>query len=676
MDEAEIFHQLSRALASIDSLPDLLQTIVDSLRQPFQADPIAIVLFDLPNSRISNLVASGGNASELEILSFDEWLHRLGNWTSEEPPGQQDSHWSLAPQTTLNPPGHPTAQLNIPLIYQERLLGMILTARPADQDPFTRAEYNLLTSLANQIALAVENARLSSIEHQQRKQAETLREVTRILNSSLDQQHLLELILDQLARVVEYDSASIMMVAGENLPIVASRKFRIPEQSGMVFRIDSLRHIQEAFERRLPVIIPDTENDPGWQKLPHSNYIRCWLGVPLIGKDQVIGLLNLDKAQPGYYTQEEASLAAVFANQATTAIENARLYESACQAADRRAILHQVSQKIVTVSLEPESIYQAIHQAAAQLMPAEAFAITQYDEQEQVHRAVYLIDCSGRAPQQTTPANRGLSGRILASGQSIYIQDTRDENKLGDVVHFGDPDEVRSVVAVPMRLRGQVTGMLSAQCYQPNAYTEEDLALLEMLASYAAIALDNARLFIHTQQLAITDPLTEIINRRHLFDSGQREYNRARRFGRPLSVIMIDIDHFKQVNDGYGHAAGDEVLYRLAQFVKSNIRDIDLLGRYGGEEFTIILPETELEAAFVTAERLRKGLPENFRQFSLQTASDEGPTTITASIGVATLDGDTPSFSAIVNHADAALYQAKNNGRNRVEIYPASGKPT
>jgi diguanylate cyclase (GGDEF)-like protein len=215
-----------------------------------------------------------------------------------------------------------------------------------------------------------------------------------------------------------------------------------------------------------------------------------------------------------------------------------------------------------------------------------------------------------------------------------------------------------------MRLRGEVIGMISAQSYSPGAYTSEDQYLLEMLAVYAAIAIDNARLFTHIQLLATTDPLTEISNRRHLFDLGRQEFIRARRFKHDLSVIMMDIDNFKLVNDRFGHAAGDRVLSQLAKLIRSEVREVDIVGRYGGEEFTLILPETTLGVASDVAERLRQTINHTF--YSAEQTTPQ----ITVSIGVAALDADTPDFEALVNQSDIALYKAKESGRNRVEIIP------
>jgi diguanylate cyclase (GGDEF)-like protein len=183
-----------------------------------------------------------------------------------------------------------------------------------------------------------------------------------------------------------------------------------------------------------------------------------------------------------------------------------------------------------------------------------------------------------------------------------------------------------------------------------------------MLASYAAIALENSRLFGEVHKLAITDPLTGIYNRRQFYDLGQREFTRALRFNHPLSLILFDIDRFKNVNDSYGHTTGDLVLKTLTSRIREMIREIDIPGRYGGEEFGIILPETSAQAAEIVADRLRteaamKPIP----------AGQEN-VAITLSLGIAESNSETPDFAALVARADNAMYAAKNAGRNQIVI--------
>jgi diguanylate cyclase (GGDEF)-like protein len=443
--------------------------------------------------------------------------------------------------------------------------------------------------------------------------------------------------------------------------------------------------LDDLFNSQVPVI--SEAKSPSLLRLriqpqPHNSQIAGSGFEAVFLQDQILGSLSILLA-PGASPIKEPleNMIALAASHAALVIEAAqqksslqqqrqqtdRLREMARIAAERREILHHVSQEIVTASLDKEGIYSAIHLAAARLMPAEAFVITHFDETKNQLEAVYLIDRSGRVPVQVIPLGRGVSGRVFASRQSVYIPETTDPELLRDALHFGDPYAVRSLLAVPMFLRGHVVGTLSAQSYQPNAYTDEDQTLLEMLSSYAAIALENARLFRHIQKLAITDPLTNLFNRRHLFDLGRREFQRARRFNRALAVILIDLDHFHDVNESYGHKTGDYVLNKIGQLIKAHIREIDIAGRYGGEEFALVLPETSITGAIETAERLRTFIVDSFQQETFYSQRGS-PAVISASFGVARMTSDSNSFTDLLDRADQALFEAKSSGRNRVIV--------
>jgi diguanylate cyclase (GGDEF)-like protein len=171
-------------------------------------------------------------------------------------------------------------------------------------------------------------------------------------------------------------------------------------------------------------------------------------------------------------------------------------------------------------------------------------------------------------------------------------------------------------------------------------------------------ALENA--LREVQRLAITDSLTNLYNRRHFSKVGEGEVQRARRYQRPLSAIMLDIDHFKRVNDTYGHTVGDQILQGVAESCRQELRGVDVVGRYGGDEFVILLPENDLATAEQVAERLRKSIAQR------QLNNTRGPATVTASLGVATIDGKSPTLETLLSRADQALYSAKQKGRNRV----------
>lgn len=826
----QAMQRAAAALTQSDNLTTVLQSIVDLAAQALEADTATLATLDLAKRKVE-LIIQGGN---LPLPSNDETgylsasLSEPATWWALEAwrPGMRAPSATppLWPSESSDP--SPWTSITAPLIYAERVLGVFKVSNPPDHAPFTRSDQALLEGLANLAAIAVERARIHLDERSQRRQADTLREVARILNYSLDQQHLLELILDQLGRVVEYDSASIMLLDEDHLVVAAHRKLHLPNHLTRPLSLNTYPHIREAIERRRPVLIEDIHSDPRWQNHSSIHNSGCWLGVPLIGRNQVIGLLNLHKATAHFYTQQDSILASTFANQAAIGIENARLYSierrrvdqlnnlhgivadlsgeleltrllhsilqravsllnttggdlglfdentheitilanlglendytgirlaqgeglmglaamnrrpaivedylnwdgrstqyrekrlhtaiampfmigkrivgvialfdkdthrrfttadqhllgllaqhaaiavenarlfmAARQATERRNILHQVSQDIVSMNLDPEGIYHAIHQAAKSLMPAEAFVITCLLPNDSTHfEAVYLVDRSGRSPGLTFPATHGLTGTILRSGASLNIADlSKDDDTFTNTIHFGDPEEVQSILAVPMRFRGKVVGMISAQSYSTAAYNDDDQYLLEMLATYAAIALENHGMFQHIQTLATTDPLTELHNRRHLFDLGERELARSRRFGRCMGVMMLDIDHFKMVNDQHGHAIGDQVLHALGSILKNGVREIDIVGRYGGEELVIVLPEANLSGATEVAERLRREIENHFTHSRLPA--------ITVSIGIASLEETDDDFAAIVHRADLAMYRAKQAHGNLV----------
>jgi diguanylate cyclase (GGDEF)-like protein/PAS domain S-box-containing protein len=256
-------------------------------------------------------------------------------------------------------------------------------------------------------------------------------------------------------------------------------------------------------------------------------------------------------------------------------------------------------------------------------------------------------------------ATLGYLRRIAETRRPHIVADTRADPLW---VEMETSRHIRSWAGAPIMARGQVLGFISLDKTEPNFYTPELAERLAAFAVQAGLALDNARLYAEQQRLAITDELTRIHNRRHLFELGEREFRRARRFGHVLSVIMLDIDHFKQVNDTYGHAVGDQVLLVLAERCRKNIRDVDVLGRYGGEEFAIILPETGLPAACEAAERLRQCVAQT------RIPTNAGPLGITISLGVAALTESIRDLPSLLDRADAAMYAAKQAGRNRVSV--------
>jgi len=226
---------------------------------------------------------------------------------------------------------------------------------------------------------------------------------------------------------------------------------------------------------------------------------------------------------------------------------------------------------------------------------------------------------------------------------------------------------IRSVLCVPVLIGEEVVALIYVYKTDPTArpFDQRDAQLAVAISHQAALSIQRAHLLEkarHLEQLATLDGLTGLHNRRHYFELAEREFQRAKRFSRPLAMFMLDLDHFKEVNDTYGHAVGDEVLRAAAERYRANLRDIDLLGRYGGEEFAVMLVENDTLLARHVAERLRRSLADT------PITTSAGPLIITTSVGGASLTKDCPDLVTFLKWADEALYKAKHNGRNRVEV--------
>ncbi|GAB4531345.1 MAG: hypothetical protein Fur0018_19280 [Anaerolineales bacterium] len=387
--------------------------------------------------------------------------------------------------------------IGAPVLWQDELQAVLLVYRQKPQPPFTQDDLELLTLLTNQASGVMKGAHLLENESTQRQLAESVRQIALHLNTSLELSNVYNILLEEVRKLVPYDSATIMALDGDTMRIVASKGYdaflspaQQPYLSQITFSLKDTPNLLYITTMKRGLVIPDVLEDPEWVVIPEGRHIRSWIGMP------------------------------------------------------------------------------------------------------------------------------------------IFIQ-------------------------------GEIALIFSLDNTVPRAYQKTHLNILEMFTNHAGLAIQNARLFEQIRSLALNDELTDLPNRRYLFTMGKREVQRAQRFGHPLSAVMIDIDHFKRVNDTYGHMIGDEVLRVVAERCRNVIRDVDVIGRYGGEEFGILLPDTPLAQAIRIAERLRNVVADT----PLPTSG--GKLSLTVSLGVAELRPDINDLQDLLDTADQGLYMAKQNGRNR-----------
>ncbi len=318
------------------------------------------------------------------------------------------------------------------------------------------------------------------------------------------------------------------------------------------------------------------------------------------------------------------------------------------------------TQLVINQTNDLNKVLRQIVEAIADQLPAHGGAtIAIWDEQANQfsNYATTMPDRDLNRVLRQALKPDGVTQWIIQNKSIVVVEDTR-EDPFGEEKLLASVD-VGAYIGIPLLVEDKVIGVLYTNERKANKYSSKDLNFLQALGYHAAIAIHKVQLFNRVQHQAITDELTRISNRRHLYAAGEREFNRAIRYHRPLSVLMLDIDHFKAVNDTHGHAVGDQVLQILAGRLQNQLRKFDLLGRYGGEEFVIVLPESTAEESQQVAERIRLMIKNE------PVPTDVGPMPITISIGLAEINRMTRDFSDLVSQADDAMYRSKRSGRDR-----------
>jgi diguanylate cyclase (GGDEF)-like protein len=405
--------------------------------------------------------------------------------------------------------------------------------------------------------------------------------------------------------------------------------------------------------KKQPVYAPDVSQDPRY--ICAAQATRSELAIPLMVRDEVVGVLDCQSDQLNYFDHETIELLTLFSTQASIALENARLYSLERQRARQLEAINIIAQQSTAV-MELEDLLTRVCSVIQHAFQVSQVSLLLREEDDLVMRAFHgeLTPCF--PPGGRFPATKHPWSEVMDSSSGTVIE--KDLSSAPE--SFRLFREAASRMSIPLISFGQTLGVLTLHSSKVDAFRESELQSLESVADICANSIQNAHYVERVKQLAYLDGLTGIFNRRFFELRIMEEVERARRYGSTMAVIMTDIDQFKRLNDEFGHLLGDEVLRQVSSVFHQQLRKTDVVCRYGGEEFALLLTQTNAEQAFVVAEKLRR-MVEKWQFPGV-------PRAITISAGVAAFPQHGKNRDELVRAADSGLYLAKQNGRNRVCI--------
>lgn len=676
---------ITNEVLDADDLTSVLYTLAEENRKMFNADDCLISLWDASLESYYPRATAGKESTALEELpSFSESteLARFQNADILIYGKLEDLSMPWRIFSTIHPQG---TLLALPLRASGQKIGILqlLYEYKHEFDPDELAYAKLIS---RQISQAI--WKLILLEHAEKQVAElrVLHELAVVLSAANDELALLGKAISVLGTSLYPQNLTIVLLDKERN--VLERKVTYQLDKNDVFDLISLGQGVTGRVAKTGVLerYDDVREAPGYIHALTST--RSEICIPIKVGREILGVINVESDELAAFDGRDERILTTVANQIGVALMRLRAEQAQGERVIEIARSNDLIQGLTEVASEmemssdPNAVMKQMGIALDRKGWQTLIALFEPHSQDLVIRYTSLdsmivkkLERFGKISMQDfrieheklppyINLNENLHPVILENYISViarFLQGFTDD-MLRRVLSRTLNSEKMVLGHFPLIYREKVLGFL---WLWGEDLRKDDLPTLSVFANQVAATLENARLFADVQHLAVTDGLTQLYTRRHFFELAYEEFYRARRYSRDLSVIMLDLDHFKRVNDTYGHAVGDIVLEKAAAACRETLRANDIIGRYGGEEIVILLVETNLEAAHKVGLRIL----ENIR--ALIVPSPKGDVRVTVSGGVAGDDVDLMNLVDMIEMADKALYVAKESGRDRIEI--ASG---